>query len=104
MLDPGACCSTGTADTYARTDPLYQPPAKACAGRSSIPLQHLNLQCLRDMWQGTMQGISEAAFSFANFVGPLLGSHVATSGTESQSWRVPQLSHAVLQVASEGFA
>ncbi|CAE7764303.1 unnamed protein product [Symbiodinium sp. CCMP2592] len=30
--------------------------------------------------QGTMQGISEAAFSFANFVGPILGSHVATSG------------------------
>ena len=27
-----------------------------------------------------MQGISEAAFSFANFVGPILGSHVATSG------------------------
>lgn len=30
--------------------------------------------------QGTMQGISEAAFSFANFLGPILGSHVATSG------------------------
>ena len=31
--------------------------------------------------QGTMQGISEAAFSLANFLGPIGGSHVAAQGS-----------------------
>ncbi|CAE7256177.1 MFSD8 [Symbiodinium pilosum] len=41
----GACCSTGTADTYARTDPLYQPPAKACAGHHAGDLRGCLLFC-----------------------------------------------------------
>jgi hypothetical protein len=30
--------------------------------------------------QGVMQGISESAFSLANFLGPILGSYVAEEG------------------------
>ena len=46
--------------------PLIRTPARA------VYTSHLpkNLQ-------GTMQGISEAFFSLANFVGPILGSHVS---------------------------
>ncbi|CAE7732362.1 unnamed protein product [Symbiodinium sp. CCMP2456] len=62
--------------------------AGACSGTSATPAH---------AGAGTMQGISEAAFSFANFLGPILGSHVATSGG-SQGLRLTILGLVVAEV------
>ena len=49
--------------------PLIRTPARALY-TSLVPSSQ----------QGAMQGVSEAAFSFANFLGPILGAHVAAGG------------------------
>eukprot|EP00913_Durusdinium_trenchii_P034254 g32057.t1 len=53
--------------------PLIRTPARA-----------LYTSHLPQRLQGTMQGVSEAAFSFANFLGPILGSHIAGSGRAAE--------------------
>ncbi|CAJ1358715.1 unnamed protein product [Effrenium voratum] len=44
------------------------------------PARTLYTSHLPSSVQGLMQGVSEAAFSFANFLGPILGSYVAGAG------------------------
>eukprot|EP00435_Cladocopium_sp_Y103_P068356 s148_g31.t1 len=50
--------------------PLIRTPARA------VYTSHLPISI-----QGVMQGISESAFSLANFLGPILGSYVAEEGS-----------------------
>ena len=80
-LSVGARCGTGSFDPDPGTNAVHQPPAQQRPGREGkVQRARAALSAGRSARQGLMQGVSEAAFSFANFLGPILGSYVAGAG------------------------